>query len=80
MKSKTITKGILQAIGVLVAIAILLFFLWKIQDVLIYIIIASILSLIARPVVGFLRTKFKFPNTIAVVVTMFLFLIQTKFK
>ena len=74
MKSKIISNGILRALAVLGGIALLVFFLWKIQDVLIYIIIASILSLIARPVVGFLRTKFKFPNTLAVVVTMILFL------
>ena len=73
MNSKTISSGILRSIGILVAIALLLVFLWKIQSVIVYIIIAGVLSLIARPVIRFLKNKLKFPNTLAVVVTLFLF-------
>lgn len=73
MNSKTISNGILRSIGILVAIAVLLFFLWKIQSVLVYIVIASVISLIARPIIKFLTKRLKFPNTIAVVVTLFLF-------
>lgn len=74
MNSKTIANGILRAIGILVGIFVLGYFLYAIQSVIIYIIIAAILSLIARPIILFLRRKLKFPNTLAVVFTMVLML------
>lgn len=74
MTSKTIANGILRALGIILSIFLLGFFLFKIQSVIVYIIIAGILSLIARPIIIFLRRKFKFPNTLAVVFTMFLML------
>jgi len=74
MKSKIIANGILRAIGILIGIFLLGYFLYTIQSVIVYIIIAGILSLIARPVILFLRKKLKFPNTLAVVATMLLML------
>lgn len=73
MNSKVITNGILRAIAVLAAVLFLGYFLLLIQSVLIYIIIAAIIALIAKPMILFLRKKLKFPNTIAVVSTMVLF-------
>jgi len=73
MNSKIISQGILKAIGVILGISILLFFLWKIQMVLVYIIIAAIISLIGRPIISFLKRKLKFPNTLAVVTVMSFF-------
>lgn len=75
MTSKTIVNGILRALAVIAGIALLLFILFKISSVLIYIAIASIMSLIARPVVLFLRRKLKFPNTLAVSLVLFLFIV-----
>jgi predicted PurR-regulated permease PerM len=72
MSSKTIANGILRALGILVGIFLLSYFLYAIQSVISYIIIAGILSLIARPIILFLRNKLKFPNTLAVIFTMFL--------
>ncbi len=74
MNSKTITNGILRAIGIVLGVLLLGYFLYTIQSVIIYIIIAGILSLIARPVIIFLRRKLKLPNTIAVIATMLLML------
>lgn len=74
MNSKIISNGILRAIGVLVGITLLLYFLVKIKSVLVYIAIASVISLIGRPVTLFLRKKLKFNNTLAVITTMILFL------
>lgn len=74
MNSKIIANGILRALAILTGVALLLYFLYKIQSVIVYIIIAAVLSLIARPLILFLRRKLKFPNTLAVVVTMLLFL------
>ena len=72
MNSKIIASGILRALGILLAVALVLFFLYKIQSVIVYIAVAAVISLIGRPIVLFLRRKLKFSNTIAVVVTMVL--------
>jgi predicted PurR-regulated permease PerM len=74
MTSKILANGILRSLGILLGIFLLVYFLYAIQSVIIYIIIAGILSLIARPIILFLRRKLKFPNTIAVVFTMVLML------
>ncbi|MTE25505.1 AI-2E family transporter [Winogradskyella ouciana] len=74
MNSKIIANGILRALGILLAITLILFFLYKIQVVIVYIAIAAVISLIGRPIVLFLRRKLKFNNTIAVVVTMVFFI------
>ena len=74
MNSKIIANGILRAIAIMLGIALLLYFLYKIQSVLVYLIIAAILSLIARPIIIFLRQRLKFPNTLAVIASMLLFL------
>ncbi len=58
----------------LTGIALLLLFLFKIQSVLMYLIIASVISLIARPLIRFFKQRLKFPNTLAVFVSMFLFI------
>mgnify|MGYP001257469061 FL=1 len=74
MNAKTISNGILRAILILAGVGLLGYFLFKIESVIIYIIIAGILSLISRPLILFLRKKLKFPNTLAVVFTMFVML------
>ena len=75
MNSKIISKGILRAIGILAGIVLFLFLLNKIQSVIIYIIIAGILSLISRPIILFLRRKLRFPNSLSVITTMILILV-----
>ena len=74
MTSNTISRGILKALAIILGVAILLFFLYKIQSVLVYIAIAAVISLIGRPIIIFFRRKLKFSNTFAVVTTMFLFI------
>jgi len=75
MDSKTISNGILRALLIIIGVLILLFFLYKVQSVIVYVAIAAVISLIARPIIRFLRTKLKFKNTLAVIVTMFLFVL-----
>lgn len=70
MNSNTITNGILKALAIVLGVFVFLFFLYKIQSVLVYIAIAAVISLIGLPIVRFLKTKLKFKNTFAVVVTM----------
>jgi predicted PurR-regulated permease PerM len=75
VNSKIIADGILRALAILVGIVIILFVFYKIQSVIIYVAIASVLSLIARPFLKFLKNKLKFPNILAVIITMSLFLL-----
>ncbi len=74
MNSKTIANGILRAVFIIAAIVITFYFLIEIQSVLAYLAIAAVIALLGRPIVLFLRRKLKFPNTLAVVLTMFLML------
>ncbi len=73
--SKIIAGGILRAIGILIGIALLILFIYKIQSAIIYIAVAAVLSLIARPILTLLREKLKLPNTVSVVITMGLFIL-----
>ena len=75
MDVKTISNGILRALAIVLGIAVLCFFLYKIESVLVYIAIAAVIALIARPIILFLRRKLKFPNTLAVISTMAVFVI-----
>ncbi|WP_291866393.1 AI-2E family transporter [Maribacter sp.] len=70
MTSKTISNGILRAIGIFLGVVAIIYFLYKIQSVLAYLAIAAVIALIGRPIVLFLRRKLKFPNTIAVITSM----------
>ncbi|MCP4884209.1 MAG: AI-2E family transporter [Flavobacteriales bacterium] len=74
MNARIIANGILRALGVIIGIILILFFLYKIQSVLIYLIIATVLSLVARPILRFFKNKLKLPNTLAVIITMVVFL------
>jgi predicted PurR-regulated permease PerM len=72
--SKTIANGILRAVGIGIAIYIGLLFLYQIQSVIIYLFVALILSMIATPIIQFLRRRLKFPHVLAVITTLVLFL------
>lgn len=74
MYSKSITNGILRALAIVLGIFLLGYFLYKIQSVIVYIVIAAVLSLIGRPFILFLRKRLKLPNTFAVITTMSLML------
>ncbi|WP_396143328.1 AI-2E family transporter [Flavobacterium sp.] len=73
--SKNIANGILRAIGVLALVCLALYFIYQIQTVIVYLVVAVIFSMIANPIVEFLRKRFKFSNSLAVVSTMILFLL-----
>lgn len=75
MNSKIIASGLLRAIGILALICLLLYFIYQIQTVIIYLIIAVIISLIANPIVEFLKRSLKFSNALAVSFTLFLFVL-----
>ena len=70
MNSKIISRGILRALAIIFGILLVLYFLYKIQSVIVYIAIAAVVSLIGRPIVLFLRKRLKFNNTFAVITSM----------
>lgn len=70
MTPNIISKGILRAVGIITGVVLLLYFLYEIRSVIAYIAMAVVVALIGRPMTLFLRRRLKFPNTLAVVVTM----------
>ena len=73
--SKIIANGILKAIGTLILAALLLYFLYQIQNVLIYIVVSLILTLIGIPVLDFLKKRLKFKHTAATIVVMSIYIL-----
>jgi len=73
--SKIIANGILRAIGFLVLAAILLYFFYLIQSVLIYLVVALILTLIGSPILDFFKKRLKFKHTFATIATLFIFIL-----
>ena len=67
MTSNTIAQGILKAVGIIVGIVLLALALYKLQNIIIYIVLAAVVALIGRPIVGFLKRRLKFKNTWATV-------------
>ncbi|MDP3313474.1 AI-2E family transporter [Lutibacter sp.] len=74
MNSNIITNGILKAIAIIVGVLVLFYFLYSVQSIIVYIAIAAVISLIGSPIISFFKNKLKFPNTLAVITTMLLFL------
>ncbi len=72
--SKIIANGILRALAVILIIAVVLYFLYEIQTVIVYLCISLILCLIANPLVLFLKNKLKFGNSLAATTTIILFI------
>lgn len=72
LQSREITKGILKAVAVIVGFFILFWFLFKIQSVLLYLALSGVITLIGRPIIIFFRSKLRFSNLLAVIVTMLL--------
>ncbi len=73
MNSRAIAEGILRAVGILAGIVLLAYFLYQIRSVIAYITIAAVLALIGRPIIDFFRKRLKLHNTLAVILTMLLF-------
>ena len=72
MNSKDISNGILRAVAILVGFALFGYFLYAVESVIVYIIIAAVITLVARPMIRFLKINLKIPNTLSVIITMVL--------
>lgn len=73
--SQIIANGILRAIGFLVLASVSLYFLYLIQSVLIYLVVALILTLIGSPILDFFKKRLKFKHTFATIATLFIFIL-----
>ncbi|MGJ8594099.1 MAG: AI-2E family transporter [Aquaticitalea sp.] len=72
MNSRTIAKGNLKTLGVVAAVILLIYILYKIQSLILFAFIAGVISLICRPLVSILKNRLKFGNTLASVTTLLL--------
>jgi len=73
--SKTIALGIAKGVGIIVLVALALYFLYQIQAVIIYLVVAFILTLIGNPILDFLKSKLKFNHIAATIATLTIFLL-----
>ena len=69
-----ISKGLLRTVQKLVILALILYVLYLLQILLIYIAIAIVISLLGYPVVSTLEARLRLNNTLAVLLTIILFL------
>ena len=65
METKNISQGIIDGILKLGLISLGIFLLIKLKVLLVYLVVAAIISLIGRPIVLFLKNKLKFNNLMA---------------
>jgi predicted PurR-regulated permease PerM len=75
MTSKELSNGILRTIAILSGIVLLGFLFYKLSSLLAYLIVSVLFTLLANPVVVFLKKRLKFKNTLAVVTTLVLFVL-----
>ncbi|NNT72309.1 AI-2E family transporter [Flavobacterium sp. IMCC34852] len=73
--SKTIALGIVKGVGIIVLTALALYFLYQIQAVLIYLVVAFILTLIGNPILDFFKRKLKFNHIAATIATLTIFML-----
>jgi len=73
MNSKIISQGILRSILILASVLLLTYITYLLQALIVYIVIAAIISLMGRPILNFLKVKLKFNNSVATLITMFVF-------
>ncbi len=73
--SKTIGNGILRAVAIIAIVYLCFMFLLQIQNVIIYLVISLVLTLIGVPLMKFLRRRLKFNNIFATIATMFVFVL-----
>ncbi|MFT3796344.1 AI-2E family transporter [Flavobacterium sp.] len=75
MTSKTLANGILRAVGIITGICLLGYFLYQIQAVIVYLVVALITTLIGLPILNFFQRKLKFNNIFATIATVFIFVL-----
>ena len=74
INSKTIALGIAKGFGIIIFVALALYFLYLIQSVIIYLVVSLILTLIGNPILDFLKHRLKFNHVAATITTLLFFL------
>lgn len=72
MENKNISNNIIKAVLKLSLIALGIYLFFKLKILLVYLVLAAVISLIGRPIVIFLKTKLKFKNLLATSITLIL--------
>ncbi|MTG97614.1 MULTISPECIES: AI-2E family transporter [Myroides] len=72
--SKTISKGIVRAVLILVAIYLGAMLILQISSLFIYTALAFVLALIGKPLVEFFKKKLRIKRTLAVVITIVIYI------
>ncbi len=73
MKSKDISNALLRTIFILLGIATCGYLLFSISSIIIYVIVAILLSFVAEPICNFFQKRFKFSRTLAIISSLLLF-------
>ncbi|RTY87365.1 AI-2E family transporter [Flavobacterium sp. RSP15] len=73
--SKTISSGIIRALLTLVLGALVLFFFYQIQSVIIYLVVSFIFTMIGNPILDFFKRRLKFNHLFATITTLFIFIL-----
>lgn len=73
--SKIISDGIIRAVAIITGIVITCYGLFQLKNIFIYITLAMVITLIGRPLIGFLKQKLHFGNMVAVLCTFFLIIL-----
>ncbi len=73
-QSNIIAKGIVKAVFSLIAVFLLLWFLYTIRTIIVYLVIALVVSLIGRPIKIFFIKRFKLKDSLASALTLLLLL------
>ena len=73
--SKIISKGIIRAVLTLVFICLTLLFFYKIQSVLIYLVVSLVLTLIGNPILDFFKRRLKFNHSFATITVLLIFIL-----
>ena len=74
INSKTIALGIAKGFGIIIFIALVLYFLYLIKSVIIYLVVSLILTLVGNPILDFLKHRLKFNHVAATITTLLFFL------
>ncbi|MBP4142328.1 AI-2E family transporter [Flavobacterium sp. P4023] len=75
ISSKIISNGILRAVLTLIFIGLGLLFFYKIQSVIIYLIVSLILTLIGNPILDFFKRRLKFNHLFATIAVLLIFVL-----
>ena len=73
--AKTISNGILRALLSIAVVAFILFFFYKIQSLLVYLLVSFILAMIGNPILNFFKNRLKFNHVFATIATLLIFIL-----